>query len=343
MRTDANTDQDVTTPNGSSSKNAATATPGQTNTTPTRTGNQHRRGRSLSWPGEVFVAPPPPPRHFVSIALHEALTVTVWTLLFTFMRYFLDSVVALSSHRSDADADADQWQDESFMSAKAMQSLLAGWFLKLLPSKVQTRQAPGFVLALSVWWSLLWMRGGATVSTTATTTSLPHLPFRICEMIMGRIQKREVLLIAIVHCVLTPLIMYALSTILLPDTIAVRSVSPIIYAETGDNPNTGLMLGDLLSELLVNAAFPVALLVLPVMLTLNHLPPWLTLVIIYPLYNFSVDANGQGSTLSPIILLSQDILNARPSLALARVVAQLLGGLAAGKILQVQFPDNPRT
>jgi hypothetical protein len=222
------------------------------------------------------------------------------------------------------------------MSAKVLQSLVTGWFLKLLPSKVQTRQAPGFVLA-PVWWSLLLMRGGATMA--ATTTSLPHLPFRICEMIMGRIQKREVLLIAIVHCFLTPLIMYALSTTL-PDIIVERSVSPIIYNESG---NPWLMLVDLLSELLVNTAFPVALLVLPVVLTLNHLPPWLSLVIIYPLYNWGVDANGQGSTLSPIILLSQDILNARPSLALARVVTQLVGGLAAGKIIQVYFPDDPKT
>jgi hypothetical protein len=337
MRTDANTDQDVPTPNTNGSSRNHVATPGQTDTPP---GN-HRRGPSISWPGEVFVAPPPPPpRHCVHIALQEALTVTVWTLLFTAMRYLLESAVVLSSHHRTA--DAEQCQDgtdqagESFMSAKVLQSLVMGWFLKLLPSKVQTRQAPGFVLA-PVWWSLLWMRGGTTVA--ATTTSLPHLPCRICEMIMGRIQKREVLLIAIVHLGLTPLIMYTLSTTL-PDIIAERSVSPIIYNENG---NPWLMLFDLLSELLVNTAFPVALLVLPVMLTLNHLPPWLSLVIIYPLYNWSVDANGQGSTLSPIILLSQDILNARPSLALARVVTQLVGGLLAGKIIQVYFPDDPKT
>jgi hypothetical protein len=332
MRTDVNvnTDQEFSTPNGNS-KNAST--PGQTTTT----SNQHRRGRSLSSLGEVVAAPPPPPRDFFCIALNEALTVTVWTLLFTAMRYFLDSAIELSSHR----ADAEQWQNktdragESFMSAKVLQSLVAAWFLKLLPSKVQTRQAPGFFLA-PVWWSLLWMRGGASVA--AMTTSLPHLPFRICEMIMGRIQKREVLLIAVLHCALTPLTMYALATTL-PDIIAERSVSPIIYNES-DNP--WFMLVDLLSELLVNTAFPVAFLVLPVMLTLNHLPPWLSLVVIYPLYNWSVDANGQASSFSPIILLSQDILNARPSLALARVVTQLAGGLAAGKIMKVYFPDDPK-
>jgi hypothetical protein len=334
MRTDANTDHDFSTPNG---KNKNAATPGQT--TPTGS-DQHRRGRSLSWPGEDVVAPPPPPPPpiFFCLAFNEAVKVTVWTLFFTAMRYFLDSVVALSSHR----ADTEQWQDEtdqtgeSFMSAKVLQSLVAGWFLKLLPSKVQTRQAPGFVFA-PVWWSLLWMRGGATVAAT-TSTSLPHLPFRICEMIMGRIQKREVLLIAVVHCVLTPLIMCALSTTL-PDIIAERSVSPIIYNESG---NPWLMLADLLTELLVNTAFPVAVLVLPVLLTLNHLPPWLTLVFIYPLYNWSVDTNGQASTFSPIILLSQDILNAKPSLALARVVTQLAGGIAAGQILRVYFPDDPK-
>jgi hypothetical protein len=330
MRTDANTDEDFSTPNG---KHKNIESPEQPATTPT----QHRQGRSLSWTGEAVVAPPPPPRKLACVAFEEALTLTVWTLLFAAMRYFLDSAVALSSHRSGA----DQWQGEadgpgeSFMSTKVVQSLVAGWFLKLLPSKVQTRQAPGFVLA-PVWWSLLWMRGGTTAAATAP--SLPHLPFRICEMIMGRIQKREVLLIAVVHCVLTPLIMCALSTTL-PDIVAERSVSPVIYMETG---NPWLMLIDLLAELLVNTAFPVAVIVLPVILTLNHLPPWLTLMVIYPLYNWSVDANGQASTFSPIILLSQDILNARPSLALARVVTQLAGGLAAGKILQVYFPDDPK-
>jgi hypothetical protein len=330
MRTDANTDEDFSTPNG---KHKNAESPEQ----PTSTGNQHRRGRSLSWPGEAIVAPPPPPRDLKCVAFEEALTLTLGTILFATMRYFLDSAIALSSHR----AEAEQWQDEgdrtgeSFMSAKVLQSLVAGWFLKLLPSKVQTRQAPGFVFA-PVWWSLLWMRGGTTVAATAP--SLPHLPFRICEMIMGRIQKREVLLIAVVHCVLTPLIMCVLSTTL-PDIIAERSVSSIIYNEAG---NPWFMLLDLFSELLVNTAFPVAVLVLPVILTLNHLPPWLTLVVIYPLYNWSVDANGQASTFSPIILLSQDIMNARPSLALARVVTQLAGGLAAGKILQVYFPDDPK-
>jgi hypothetical protein len=327
MTTDANADNtdhhDFSTPNG---KNENAATPGHNTTT----GNHHPRGRSLSWPGEVFIEPPPPPsRDCVSLALQEALMVTVWTLLFTAMRYFLDSAVPLSLHR----VDAEQWQSqtdgagESFISAKIVKSLVAGWFLKLLPSKVQTSQAPGFVLA-PVWWSLLWMRGGATVATT--TTSLPLLPFRICEMIMGRIQKREVLLIAVVHSVLTPLIMWAL---------AERSASPIIYNESS---NLWLMLNDLFSELLVNTALPVAFFVLPVILTLNRLPPWLSLLVIYPIYNWSVDANGQASTFSPIILLSQDILNARPSLVLARVVTQLAGGLAAGKILQVYFPDDPK-
>jgi hypothetical protein len=336
MRTDAdanaNTDEDFSTPNG---KHKNAASPEQ----PTTTGNQHRRGRSLSWPGEAIVAPPPPPsRDCAYVALQEAITLTVFTLLFTAMRYVLDSVVELSSQHQ---ADAEQRQDETdqagelFMTAKVLQSLVAGWFLKLLPSKVQTRQAPGFVLA-PVWWSLLWMRGGTTM--VATTPNLPHLPFRICEMMMGRIQKREVLLIAVVHCVLTPLIMFALSTAL-PDIIVERSVSPIIYKESG---NPWLILSDLLSELLVNTAFPVALFVLPVILTLNHLPPWLTLVVIYPLYNWRVDANGQASTFSPIILLSQDILNARPSLALARAVTQLVGVFAAGNILQVYFPDDPK-
>lgn len=331
MRTDAaNTDQDFSTPNGKSNN---AASPDERTTT---TSNQHRRGRSLSWPGEVIDAPPPPPHDCRYVALNEALQVTVWTLLFTAMRYFLDSVVELSLHRADAEQGQGETggAGESIMSAEVLQSLLAGWFLKLLPSKVQTRQAPGFVLA-PVWWSLLWMRGG---TVAATASSLPHLPFRICEMIMGRIQKGEVLLITIVHCLLTPLIMCVLS-MTLPDTIAERSVSPIIYSETG---NSWLMLTDLLSELLVNTAFLVALIVLPVLLTLNHLPPWLTLVIIYPLFNWSVDFNGQASTFSPIILLSQDIFNARPSLALARVVTQLAGGLAAGKILQIYFPDDPK-
>ena len=322
-RTDASTDEDFSTPNG---KHKNAESPEQ----PTTTGNQHRRGRSLSWTGKAIVAPPAPPRELKCVAFEEAITLTVWTLLFAAVRYFLDSVV-----------DAEQWQDEadrtgeSVISTKALQSLVARWLLKLLPSKVQTRQAPGFVF-VPVWWSLLWMRGGTTVEATAP--SLPHLPFRICEMIMGRIQKREVFLIAVVHCVLTPLIMCALSTTL-PDIIAERSVSPTIYSEAG---NPWLMLIDLFSELLVNTAFPVAVLVLPVILTLNHLPPWLTLMIIYPLYNWSVDANGQASTFSPILLLSQDVLNARPSLALARVVTQLAGGLAAGKILQVYFPDDSK-
>jgi hypothetical protein len=321
MRTDANAEPEVFfTPNDGKHKNDATP-PGQS-----QNGSQNQNSSSLTWPGETGVPPPPPKRDLVSVLLHEALMVTAWTLLFPVMRYYLESAVELSSHR-------DEWLDQAsgreLFSAQVLQSLLAGWFLKLLPSKVQTRQAPGFCMA-PLWWSLLWMRRGVT--TVATTTSLPHLPMRICEMVMGRMQTRELFPIA--------LLMYALS-MTLPEILAERSISPVLYSNN-ESGNPWLMM-DLLSEFLVNTAFPVAFLVLPVMLKLNHLPPWLTLLVFYPLYNWSVDIiDGQGSTFSPTVLLTQAILHARPSCALARVVSQLAGGLAAGKIMQSYFPDDPK-
>jgi hypothetical protein len=113
-------------------------------------------------------------------------------------------------------------------------------------------------------------------------------------------------------------------------------------------------------EVLVNALFSIALLVVPVLLKLNHVPPYWCVVVMYPLFNFAVDTAsgsgsmgmGMGSSLAPNMLLAMSalrnendifspVVTVSPNLILG-LVGSIVGGLVGGKVMQRYFPDDQK-
>lgn len=82
------------------------------------------------------------------------------------------------------------------------------------------------------------------------------------------------------------------------------------------------------------------LLVLPVLFQLNHLPRGLVTFVIYPLMNFAVDGSGMASAFSPNVLIALNILGHRPLPSIWRLLGTVLGGLVAGRVMKVYFPDR---
>lgn len=99
--------------------------------------------------------------------------------------------------------------------------------------------------------------------------------------------------------------------------------------------------------MVITALFTVALHVLPVILSINHSPDWLILLLLYPFYIYSVDSSGRASVLAPCIPLSLLAVNHITNITVllhcfSRSFAQLLSGFVAGKIVKVYFPDDPK-
>lgn len=62
---------------------------------------------------------------------------------------------------------------------------------------------------------------------------MPNIPLRICEMVLGRLSLRELVIITPIHfvCALSSVMMLRL---LLPESLSSLAISPIIYSD--DNP-----------------------------------------------------------------------------------------------------------
>lgn len=101
---------------------------------------------------------------------------------------------------------------------------------------------------------------------------------------------------------------------------------------------------DLFLQVLLTAAFAVAVLVLPVLLHLNRLPRALSVVCLYPLFNWAVDGSSMGDSFSPNVLLSLSVLaeDGGPLPPPSRVLGSILGGLLGGRVMNVFFPDDER-
>ena len=91
-------------------------------------------------------------------------------------------------------------------------------------------------------------------------------------------------------------------------------------------------------EVLVTAVFALAILVLPVLFRLNKIPRWIIVLLMYPLYDFSVDDFGRGDLFSPSFLL-MTILNNQPAPPVWRFMGSIVGGLVAGVVMNNYFPD----
>lgn len=114
-----------------------------------------------------------------NLLIQEARAVSLWSCVSIMLRLALIFLSALASYRDDKSVmmrwfGVDLVQEEFMVAC----SVLAGWILCLVPSKVLTQQAPGFVFSNP--GLLLWVRDKTGV--------IPNLPTRACEYVLGRIR-----------------------------------------------------------------------------------------------------------------------------------------------------------
>jgi hypothetical protein len=114
----------------------------------------------------------------------------------------------------------------------------------------------------------------------------------------------------------------------------------LIHALTKLSKKTCLVKQDFLRQVVVTAAFTVAMLVFPVLLRLNYLPRWLGVVVMYPLFSCAVDKNGVGESFAPNILLSFDLLEKQETNSHYFLIGSILGGLVGGRLMASYFPDE---
>jgi hypothetical protein len=108
------------------------------------------------------------------------------------------------------------------------------------------------------------------------------------------------------------------------------------------NPPLSLCTKDMFLQVLVNAAYTVSILVLPVLLKLNYLPRWVMMFCLYPLYNFPVNKSGMGDAFSPNVVWTFNILASIPLRMNRSILGSVLGGMIGGRFMNVYFPDDNR-
>jgi hypothetical protein len=101
-------------------------------------------------------------------------------------------------------------------------SLLAGWILGAVPRKLAIHAAPGFIYANP--WLLMKME--------SMFGSLPNVPLRLTEGVMGRLTFQELLVVLPIHFAC------AISTVvslkkLLPEDYHPLAFEPIAYSVEG--------------------------------------------------------------------------------------------------------------
>ena len=282
--------------------------------------------------------------------LREARAVLVWSLLSCTLRLFLSLLDELSSLQDDlllssttvvvgGEQSSDHQQYFCFAPSPHVQcwksgtitrefltllSLLAGWLLRILPS---IKSSVGFSFAST--WILYPIRD--------KFGSIPNLSCRICETIMGRISLRQLAMIFPIHFLVPTSGVWALKKLLLPEVLASYAIEPISYSES----NPWIM--DFLSEILVNTFFIVGLLVIPELLQINGIKRGFALMVLYPLYSFSVDADSNGSVFSPNTLYALRYVNKQDEVPFAQwshLLGPIVSGIISGRIMKNAFPDE---
>ena len=201
-----------------------------------------------------------------------------------------------------------------------MLSIISSWVLVFMPSKVSIQSAPGYTFAST--WIVFPLRDKFGF--------IPNLPVRICETTMGRLSLREIAMIFPIHFLVPTTAYWILQT------ITSSAIEPIVYSEK-------YVMDALLREVVVNALFTVGLLVIPELLRINGIRRGYALLLLYPLYSFSVDANGKGSVFGPNTIYSLQWINQHeevPLTQLPHLIGPIVGGLIGGRIMQIAFPDD---
>mmetsp|Transcript_285 Transcript_285/g.464 ORF Transcript_285/g.464 Transcript_285/m.464 type:complete len:286 (+) Transcript_285:29-886(+) len=280
--------------------------------------------------------------------LRETRAVFFWSLISCALRLCLSLLVELSSLQDDlllsvSYSDLGDRQHNYFCVSPSphgkcwksvaiirvfllLLSILAGWLLRLLPS---VKSSVGFSFAST--WILYPIRD--------KFGSIPNLPCRICETVMGRISFRQLAVIIPIHF-LVPAVGVFSFKIILPGPLAGYAIDQISYSEKN------MWLVDFIRELFANTLFVVGLLVIPALLKINGIRRrGFALLALYPLYSFSVDANSNSSVFSPNMLYALRLVNKHEDIPFAQwshVLGPMIGGIFAGTIMKKAFPDEKR-
>jgi hypothetical protein len=125
--------------------------------------------------------------------------------------------------------------------------------------------------------------------------------------------------------------------LLLPEALARHAIDPVTYSESSP------WIVDFFREIFVNTLFVVGLLVLPELLKINGIKRGFALLVLYPLYSFSVDADSNSSVFSPNTLYMLRICQRHEDLPLTQwnhLLGPIIGGVIGGRIMRKAFPDE---
>lgn len=196
-----------------------------------------------------------------------------------------------------------------------------------VPKKLINDMAPGFIFA-SMW---------LVSPITKKFKSSPLISTRVCETVMGRLNLYELAVIIPIH-----FLSAVLGVTLSYSILKLSSFEAISY-----NSDTSWLIA-LIREIFINTMYCVSALVLPEIFKLNKLPTFLIPTLMIPVYMFSVDSSGKGSSFAPEMIYAftylLDYHNKRGDWYVSfhqspHLLGPLIGGFVAGKIMNIFFPD----
>ena len=96
-------------------------------------------------------------------------------------------------------------------------------------------------------------------------------------------------------------------------------------------------------ETFANALFTVGLLVIPELLRINGIRRGYALLILYPIYSLSVDADGKASVFGPNLIYALRCVSKHEEVPITQwshLLGPILGGIVGGSIMSNAFPDD---
>jgi hypothetical protein len=171
------------------------------------------------------------------------------------------------------------------------------------------------------------------------TLVLPFWPGRIAEHVMGRLSQEELGAVLVVHLVIFLAVQWVAEGATPTAAFLARLPYPLQDggAESGKSLSSSSihfffhLLPTLALEAVATCVAVVSLLVMPVLLDLNRVPRWGMVALCYPL---------RGALLVRWWMPPKES-GAFPGIAI-RWAADALGGLLAGEVMDVYFPDPMR-
>jgi hypothetical protein len=239
---------------------------------------------------------------FIGFLLLESAVVAAHTLCFILIQFIVWQV--------------NLWDKYWFTSTLTMP---VRWLLGILLGDIKSFRYPA--LSLSPPWMLLFLQ--------KMTNIMPNLAYRISQQQMGLLTLKELMGVATTHLLTSTMIFGWIYRFVSSETYS--HILPVIqYKDECSSISV------VTHEALLTFTFVVGMRVIPVLLTINHIPVQWTSVIMYPLYcHASVGIN---STLHPIFLLSQAFRG--ENVESCHLIGQILGAIAAGRFMNRYAPEE---